>query len=230
MMRTFSFILLMGVTMLLLGCGFSGSGEEVQGGDGIEPLVALATPSGTVAPVDFGTPSGTVVPTVETKTPSGTVVPTVERNTPIGAPASLSLAPPAYDGPTSLEERILASPVIARVRLDSTASTVESATIFDGSTKYIALLEFSFSVQEYLKDIVADDIVAVWAAPYFDTQEEAEDALPAIAAARDAQWDDRRPLCSCGTPQSTSRAHSRRDLSSFREKFSSETFPTITTA
>ena len=57
------------------------------------------------------------------------------------------VAPPAYDGPTSLEERIFASPVIARVRLDSIASTVESATIFDGSTKYIGLLEFSFSVQ-----------------------------------------------------------------------------------
>ena len=62
------------------------------------------------------------------------------------------------------------------------------ATTYQG-TKYIALLEFSFSVEEYLKGSGAEDIVAVWAAaPFFDTQEEAEDALPAIVAARDAQW------------------------------------------
>ena len=99
------------------------------------------------------------------------------------------VAPVGYDGPTSLEERIFASPVIARVWLNSATSTVELGTTYQG-TKYIALLEFSFSVQEYLKGSGADDIVAVWAAaPFFDTQQEAEDALPTIAAARDAQWD-----------------------------------------
>ena len=100
----------------------------------------------------------------------------------------------AYDGPTSLEERIFASPVIARVRLDSATSTVESATIYDGSTKYIVLLEFSFSVQEYLKGSGANDIVAVWAGPFFGTRQEAEGALPAIIAARDTQWDDREAI------------------------------------
>ena len=108
------------------------------------------------------------------------------------APAVQSMI--AYDGPTSLEERILKSPVIARVRLDSTTSTVESATIYDGSTKYIVLLEFSFSVQEYLKGSGANDIVAVWAGPFFGTRQEAEGALPAIIAARDTQWDDREAI------------------------------------
>ena len=98
--------------------------------------------------------------------------------------------PPAYLGASSLEEKILKSPVIARVRLDSVSSTVESGPTYEG-TKYLALLEFHFSVHEYLKGSGADDIVAVWdAATFFDTRQEAEAALPAIAAARDVRWDN----------------------------------------
>ena len=100
----------------------------------------------------------------------------------------------AYLGPTSLEERIFASSVIARVRLDSVSSAAESGTTRLGM-KYIATLEFSFSVQEYLKGSGADDVVAVWnAGQIFDTRQEAENALPAIAAARDAQWDNREAV------------------------------------
>ena len=127
--------------------------------------------------------------TVETETPIGAVAPPVVSETAPGIGTPTMVVPVGYDGPTSLEERIFASPVIARVQLSSATSTVEIGTTYQG-TKYIALLEFSFSVQEYLKGSGADDIVAVWAAaPFFDTQQEAEDALPAIAAARDAQWD-----------------------------------------
>ena len=164
MMRTFCFILLAGVTMLLIGCGlFSGEEESWEGEAG-----ALAAVS--------ETPTVTLTPPVVSETAPGIGTPTM-------------VAPVGYDGPTSLEERIFVSPVIARVQLNSATSTVELGTTYQG-TKYIALLEFSFSVQEYLKGSGADDIVAVWAAaPFFDTQQEAEDALPAIAAARDAQWD-----------------------------------------
>ena len=129
---------------------------------------------------------------------------------PFVAPSAGSMI--AYDGPSSLEERILKSPVIARVRLDSATSTVESGTIFDGSTKYMVILEFSFSVLEYLKGSGANDIVAVWDAdPVFDTRQEAEAALPAIVAARDTQWDDREAIVFLQTPRHTSRARSRRD-------------------
>ena len=194
MMKAFSFILLAGMTMLLIGCGLSGGEEEAQEGEAT-PAV-LETPIDTVGPsVVAETPTATVTPMVETKTPVGTVTPTVATKTPIGTAAPLSAAPPFYRGPTSLEERILASPVIARVQLDSATSTAESATIYDGSTKYIALLEFSFSVEEYLKGSGADDIVAVWeSSPIFDTRQEAEEALPAIAAARDTRWDDREAI------------------------------------
>ena len=84
--------------------------------------------------------------------------------------------------------------MIARVRLDSVSSSAESGTTRFG-TKYIAVLEFNLSVEEYLKGSGAEDIVAVWnSVPVFDTLQEAEDALPAIAAARDAQWDDREAI------------------------------------
>ena len=145
-------------------------------------------------PPEFETPTDTGTPPVETKTPSATVAPPVETKTPSATVAPPRAVPVPYYGPSSLEERALESPVIARVRLDSVSSTTESGNTYQG-TKCLALLEFSISVQEYLKGSGADDIVAVWAAaPFFDTQEEAEDALPAIAAARDAQWDDHEAI------------------------------------
>ncbi len=113
-----------------------------------------------------------------------------------------SAAPVGYSGPSSLEERIFKSPVIARVRLDSVSSSVESGTTYRGM-KYSALLEFNFSVLEYLKGQPptgpggsdANDIVAVWAAaPFFDTRQEAEAALPKIVAARDTRWDDHEAI------------------------------------
>ena len=154
---------------MLLSCGLSGSGQEAQ-----EQEVA--------PPVERKTPASTLVPPVVSETPSNTAAPT-------------PVAPIGYRGPTSLEERILASQVIARVRLDSSTSTVESATAFDGSTKYIALLEFSFSVEENLKGSGADDIVAVWESrPVYDARQEADAELPEIAAARDTQWDDHEAI------------------------------------
>ena len=114
--------------------------------------------------------------------------------TPEAAPVkpnrSAAFAPVFYEGPTLLEERILTSPVIAKVRLDSASSTVELGTTYRGM-KHIALLEFNFSVLEYLKGSGADDILAVWADSFYDTRQEAQDALSAIAAARDDRWDDR---------------------------------------
>ena len=219
-MRIFSFILLAGLTILLLGCGPSDSGQEALGG-GTVPA-STETPSGTVAPpvvsvtptttatqpvavdtptataipaVATGTPTTTATQPVGTPTPSGGVAPPAATNTPTpGVVRPLSVPPPPYDGPRSLEERIFASPVIARVRLDSVSSVAESGSTYQGE-KYLALLEFSFSVQEYLKGSGADDIVAVWAAaPFFDTREEAEAALPSIVATRDSQWDDRETI------------------------------------
>ena len=194
MMRTFSLILLAGTILMFLACGLSDGGQEAHEGDEVEPLVASATPAGTAPAVETKTPAGTVSPPVATETTTGTASPPVAAETPAGTEAPLSAAPVLYTGPTSLEERIFASPVIARVRLDSVSSAAESGTTRLGM-KYIATLEFSFSVHEYLKGTGPDDVVAVWnAGQIFDTRQEAEDALPAIAAARDARWDDREAV------------------------------------
>ena len=99
-----------------------------------------------------------------------------------------------YLGPSSLEERILESPVIARVQLDSVSSAVECGPTYRGM-KYIATLMFSFSVLEYLKGSGADDIAAVWnAGQLFDSHQEAQASLQSIAAARDTRWDYREAI------------------------------------
>ena len=99
-----------------------------------------------------------------------------------------------YDGATSLEERVFWSSVIARVRLSSVSSSVESGPSARG-TKHMALLEFSFTVVEYLKGSGPSNFVAVWnSAPPYDTRQQALDAQPAIVAARDTQWDGREAV------------------------------------
>ena len=166
-MRTAIVTLSLGMAVALLGCGLFDGGHGAAESEGVTPVAPGVTP---VAPE---------------------VAPSLAPATPPGMAASLSVS---YDGHTSLEERILKSPVIARVRLDSATSTVESGTTYRGM-KYSVLLEFSFSVLEYLKGSGANDIVAVWAAePFFDTRQEAEAALPAIAAARDTRWDNHEAI------------------------------------
>ena len=171
------------LTVMLLGCGLF-NGEE-------------HTPESDPSAASEGLQScGEEPPDSDPVTPS--VEPTVVSD----GEQILGAAPIIYLGSTSLEERILASSVIARVRLDSTTSTVESGATYEGQ-KCLALLEFNFSVQEYLKGAPptgsggsgATNIVAVWAAaPFFDTRQEAEAALPDIVAARDAQWDNREAI------------------------------------
>ena len=124
----------------------------------------------------------------------GAAPPTVAPPPSATTPASVASSSIGYDGPRSLEARILASPVIARIRLDSVSSAAESGPTVRG-TKYILLLEFRFSVLEYLKGSGGNDIVAVWNADQlFDTRREAEAALPAIATARDTRWDDHEAI------------------------------------
>ena len=156
MMRTATLALSLAMAVTLLGC------------EGGATSVAPGTPPGMVTPLSASpdAPSSLEKEQVSEDSEAGAS----SQETIVGS----SVAPPAgsmiaYDGPTSLEERIFASPVIARVRLDSATSTAESGTIFDGLTKYMVILEFSFSVLDYLKGTGANDIVAVWAAAPYST-------------------------------------------------------------
>ena len=174
-MRIATLILSIGMVMMLLGCGLLDDDQKPAESTGKLP-----------SPTSEASEDGTA-PSAVSETPGLLTSPVTSETAPdVAVPMSIG-----YDGPSSLEKRILDSPVIARVRLDSATSSVVSETIFDGSTKYISILEFSFSVLDYLKGSGSGDIVAYWAAaPLFDTRHEAEAALPAIAAARDTRWDD----------------------------------------
>ena len=162
------------------------------------PTVAAETPTAAAA---------VEVPTVAagpTKTP--TAVPTVGGRPEIPS-ALLPLnpgVPDIYDGLMSMEEMILKSDVIARVRLQSTTpATTTSLTIIDpdrlpppyptSTTHWFATLEFRFTVSEYLKGSGGNEISA-FVFQRFDFEERANAAVAVIAGAHDSRWNDREAL------------------------------------
>ena len=168
----------MAMAIVLLGCGLFSDRQKAVEGEGAPPPVMSETPQALVAAVP-------AVAGREDGAPSS-----------VSAPSQDSVATHsiAYNGPSSLEERILNSPVIVWVRLDSASSSVEYGNTVYGA-RYIPTLEFNFSVLEYLKGSGSNDIEAVWdAAPEFDTRQEAEATLPSIAGVRDTRWDDREAI------------------------------------
>ncbi len=159
----------------------------------LEERMCFAEIEGEAPPVVSDTAPAVAAPATVAPEPP----PAMPSPSPVGSGTPLSTVPQVpigFTGPSSLEQRILASPLIARVRLNSATSTVESGPTYRG-LKYLALLEFRLSVLEYLKGSGASDIVAVWnAGQIFNTRQDAEGALPAIAPARDARWDDREAI------------------------------------
>ena len=93
-----------------------------------------------------------------------------------------------YDGPTSIEERIVLADVIARVRLIS----VDGAVVAEPGDFYYGALEFRFRVLEYIKGGGGSEVVAVALAIYEGSGTEAEvrATLSGLVAARDTRWDD----------------------------------------
>ena len=195
-MRPANAILLVGMTVMLLSCGLLRDGEQAS--DDSEPGASsqeMVTGSSVAPPVGSAIAHDGPTPLDKEQVSEDSEAGASSQETVMGSSVAPSVGSAiAYYGPTSLEERILASPVIARIRLDSATSTVESGPTHRGM-KYIALVEFSFSVLEYLKGSGPSDIVAVWnAGQIFDTRQEAEAALPLIVTARDTQWDDREAI------------------------------------
>ena len=93
-------------------------------------------------------------------------------------------------GPTSLEERLLLSDVVARVRLISA-----DGRALDGTNSYTAVLEFRFRVLEYLKGSGGAEVVAVTIdEDRYDTASAARAAVPGMVAARDTRWDGREAI------------------------------------
>ena len=105
-----------------------------------------------------------------------------------------------FSGQTSLEERILDSDVVARVKLVSVAQVVEKLSgenpMFPTRTRFVKALEFKFEVLEYLKGSGRSEIAAValdWDRTY-DTEQDAAAGVADFLGSRDARWDDREAI------------------------------------
>ena len=206
-MRKSTFIVSLGMVLLLVGCGLLDTERQISRLDPhpSEPDNGASTTPRSVPSAAPAQANGELFVTPTLASGPGGTKSTVEVSTDTREASQAHPAEPSgragsasgnflYHGPSSLEKRVLKSHVIARVRLDSVSSTVESGPTYQG-IKYSALLEFNFSVLEYLKGSGAEDIVAVWiAAPFFDTRQDAAAALPAIIADRDTVWDDHEAI------------------------------------
>ena len=101
--------------------------------------------------------------------------------------------PPPDSGPTSLEEGILKSDVVARVRLISAGGAVVRPP--GVSNKFVSALEFRFQVLEYLKGSGGSEVVAFAIEDFrYDTDAEARATVPDVVAARDTRWDNREAI------------------------------------
>ncbi len=98
----------------------------------------------------------------------------------------------------SLEERIVESDVIARVQLSSVNAVADimAQLPYDGNTtKPSAVLEFTFSVLEYLKGTGENELVAVVVElREYDSQAEVQTILPTVTAKRDIRWDSMQAI------------------------------------
>ena len=73
-------------------------------------------------------------------------------------------------GPSSLDEVILHSEIIAHVRLQSAKPTHETVTYSDGTTNHFGVFQFKFDVIEYVKGSGGDEVtVNVRFNPYIDS-------------------------------------------------------------
>ena len=141
-------------------------------------------------PVDIFSPSDDVVAASET--PSPTVLPS-----PVVTASNFAIGSSlGWDGRVSLEERILRADVIVKARLQSSKGIVELVRASRSELKYGGLIEFTFTVHEYIQGSGPTTITVV--APesgLFDTQQEAEDFhLPKVLYRHNPRWDDRNAI------------------------------------
>ncbi len=111
---------------------------------------------------------------------------------PVPASTGNTSAPPLYFGDTSIEERISTSAAVVKARLARTTTDVFTSSAEGWSGNYYVAIKFHLTVSEYLRGSGSNNITAVWGLlSKFNTQREAEDAAPGIAAKRDTTLDDR---------------------------------------
>lgn len=111
-------------------------------------------------------------------------------------PRTDPIAPPLpYYGEESIEERVAMAEIIVKAGLADTTREIVTTTADGWNGKHFVALKFHLTVSEYLKGSGANEITALWVrGDTFDTQKEAEDAAPDIAATRDTTWDGREAI------------------------------------
>ena len=111
---------------------------------------------------------------------------------PVSEGTGNTTAPPLYFGPTSIDERISTSAAVIKARLARTTTDVFTSSAEGWSGKYYVAIRFHLTVSEYLRGGGSTNVTAAWVLlSGFNTQREAEDAAPGIAAKRDATFDSR---------------------------------------
>ena len=103
-----------------------------------------------------------------------------------------------FEGTISLEEMILTNDVIARGRMlsftTSTTSVVQGPAGPDQWTAWYSVLGFRFRIHEYLKGSGQTEITADVMSGSFDTEAEAQAAVPRLVSAHDPRWDNRQAV------------------------------------
>ena len=166
--RTWTAILLATVCTALYGCA-----EDTL------------PPTATLPPAETSTPIPTPVP------PSGGYVSSSDSAI-HDSPAAV--APPPYYGLRTLEEAVLESDIIARVQLLSRATSTVSVVFGDGTTHWQPLVDFTFTVHEYLKGTGGATIVGTITGETQDTQELAVAESAYLLSRHDVRWDSRQAI------------------------------------
>ena len=118
-------------------------------------------------------------------------------------PSSDLASHPIFEGPLSLEERILNSDVVARVRLLSMDSTVETiyqagpygSRVTGADEAEVSALEFHFQVLEYLKGDGGGEIVGIaYSDDFYESRLGALAFGEDLSDAHDTTWDDREAI------------------------------------
>ena len=121
-MRTSILILSIMLVAVLPGCGLFDVGQNAAENEGeAAPLLVGTTQDRPASATQAENDGKAVSPSAETS--QGRTAATREESAGEVRPLSAITASVSYRGPTSLEERIFASQVITRVRLDSATST-----------------------------------------------------------------------------------------------------------
>ena len=111
---------------------------------------------------------------------------------PVPAGTGNTSAPLVYFGATSIEERISTSAAVIKARLARTTTDVFTSSVEGWRGRHFVALKFHLTVSEYLSGSGSSNVTAVAVLlNYYDTQREAEDAAPGIAAKRDTAFDNR---------------------------------------